>query len=87
MSTAIAALFGSHARGYQSLSVQMSTWHDEFVQALSSGANAYAAAEAANASPLQAVLAAVNAPVVALASRPLIGNGTNAHRGQRGRRR
>ncbi len=62
VSAAIAALFGSHAQGYQSLSAQMATLHDEFVQLLNSGAGAYAAAEAANASPLQAVLAAVNAP-------------------------
>src|SRR6202020_1777954 len=56
-------------------------FHDEFTQTLSAGARAYAAAEAANANPLQTLeqdlMSVVNAPSVALTGRPLIGNGAN----------
>jgi hypothetical protein len=61
------------------LSAQASAFHQQFVQALTSGAGAYAAAEAANVNPLQVaaqdLLGAVNAPTEALCGRPLIGNG------------
>src|SRR3954462_13388719 len=52
VSGAIAQLFGSHAAEYQSLSAQAAQFHARFVQLLGSGGSAYAAAEAANASPL-----------------------------------
>ncbi|MCV7078532.1 PE family protein, partial [Mycobacterium szulgai] len=78
VSLAIAALFSGHAEGYQALSAQATAFHQRFVQALTAGASAYASAEAANASPLQALLDAVNAPSQALTGRPLIGNGANA---------
>ncbi|MCV7075962.1 PE family protein, partial [Mycobacterium szulgai] len=78
VSAAIAALFGSHAQQYQALSAQVSAFHDQFVQTLTGGANAYAIAEAANASPIQTLLDAINAPSVALTGRALIGNGANA---------
>jgi len=82
VSTAIAALFGAQARGYQAVSAQAAAFHQQFVQAMRAGGNAYAAAEAANASPLQTlqqdVMGAINAPTEALFARPLIGNGTNA---------
>ncbi|WP_139801671.1 PE family protein, partial [Mycobacterium angelicum] len=78
VSAAIAGLFGTHAREYQALSAQMSTFHSQFVQALTGGAGAYASAEAANASPIQALLDAINAPSVALTGRALIGDGANA---------
>ena len=49
---------------------------------MSVGAGAYAATEAANASPLQTleqdVLAVINAPTETFLGRPLIGDGTNA---------
>ncbi|WP_139822423.1 PE family protein, partial [Mycobacterium lacus] len=84
VSAAIAALFGAHARAYQAVSAQAVAFHDQFVQALNAGASSYAAAEAANASPLQVaqtvqqnVLNAVNAPTQAVFGRPLIGNGAN----------
>ena len=55
--------------------------HDQFVESLSAGAGSYAAAEAANRSPLRSVeqglLNAVNAPTQALLERPLIGNGAD----------
>jgi hypothetical protein len=51
------------------------------VQALNAGAGAYAATEAANATPLetlqQDVLGLINAPTNTLLGRPLIGNGAN----------
>ncbi|MGA7055526.1 MAG: PE family protein, partial [Mycobacterium sp.] len=82
VSAAIASLFSSHAREFQSLSARAAALHAEFVQALSGAGGSYAAAEAANASPLQTleqdVLGAVNAPTELVFGRPLIGNGTNA---------
>ncbi|MCV7123126.1 PE family protein, partial [Mycobacterium lacus] len=78
VSAAIAALFSTHGQAYQALSVQAARFHEQFVQALSAGAVSYAAAEAANASPMQQALAVVNAPTQALIGRPLIGNGANA---------
>jgi hypothetical protein len=49
VSASIAALFGAHAQAYQALSAQAATFHHQFVQALTAGANSYAGAEAANA--------------------------------------
>ncbi|EUA09444.1 PE family protein [Mycobacterium kansasii 732] len=77
VSAAIAAVFGSHAQGYQALSAQMSVFHEQFVAALTAGAGAYAATEAASTSPLGQLLGLINAPTQALLGRPLIGNGTN----------
>jgi hypothetical protein len=77
VSATIDRVFGSHAQAYQALSAQASAFHQQFVQALSSGARSYASAEAANASPLQGLLDAINAPIQALLGRPLIGNGAN----------
>ena len=81
VSTAIAALFGTHAQEFQALSSQAQAFHGQFMRALSGGASAYASAEAASASPLQTfeqdVLGAINAPTEALLGRPLIGNGAN----------
>ena len=55
VSAAIASLFSSHAQEFQALSAQAAAFHAQFVQALNGAGGAYAAAEAANASPLQAV--------------------------------
>ncbi|ORB35077.1 PE family protein, partial [Mycobacterium persicum] len=81
VSAAIAALFSDHALQYQALSAQAAALHDRFVLALTGAAGAYAAAEAANASPLQTLgqgtLAALNTPAAAVFGRPLIGNGAN----------
>jgi hypothetical protein len=46
VSAAIAALFSQHAAGYQQLSAQAALFHEQFVQAMTSGASAYAATEA-----------------------------------------
>ncbi|KLO48098.1 hypothetical protein ABH36_15340, partial [Mycobacterium haemophilum] len=81
VSAGIAALFGAYAQAYQALSNQAAAFHEQFVQVLTAGAGSYAAAEAANASPLQmleqGVLDVVNAPTQVLLGRPIIGNGTN----------
>jgi len=53
VSGAIASLFSGYAKVYQSLNAQAATFHQRFVQALDGAGNSYAAAEAANASPLQ----------------------------------
>jgi hypothetical protein len=88
VSAAISALFGGYGQQYQALSARVATFHDQFVQALSSGGFAYAAAEAANATPLQAIAAAaqgaesaVNGPVQQFTGRPLIGDGANGAAG------
>ncbi|AIH43834.1 PE family protein, partial [Mycobacterium tuberculosis] len=77
VSAAMAALFGAHAQEYQRLSAQAAGFHAQFVQALNAGVNSYASAEAANASPLQAVeqqvLGLINGPAQTLLGRPLIG--------------
>lgn len=78
VSTAVAALFGTHAREYQAIGAHLSALHDRFAQTLGSAATSYSAAEAAGASPLQAALDVINAPTQTLLNRPLIGNGANA---------
>src|SRR4051812_27167393 len=52
VSAAIASLFSGHAKAFQSLGAEAETFHQQFVQALNSGAGSYAAAEAANAPQL-----------------------------------
>ncbi|MEF3051203.1 PE domain-containing protein, partial [Mycobacterium tuberculosis variant caprae] len=88
VSTAISALFGAHAQAYQALSAHVAAFHDQFVHTLTAGAGSYMAAEAAAASPLQALqlelLNAINAPTLALLGRPLIGDGTDAAPGSGG---
>lgn len=74
VSAAIASLFSGNAQAYQALSAQAAAFHQQFVRALSSAAGSYAAAEAANASPMQAVLDVVNGPTQLLLGRPLIGD-------------
>jgi len=85
VSAVISELFGGYARQYQALSAQVALFHEQFVQALSSGGLAYAAAEAANALPLQGVeqglQSLIVSPVQLLTGRPLIGNGANGAAG------
>lgn len=61
VSNVVAALFSNHAQEYQNFSAQMAAFHDQLVQALNAGAQAYASAEAHNAQ-----LAAINAPAQGL---------------------
>jgi hypothetical protein len=53
VSEAVASVFGAHAQAYQAISAQAAAFHQRFVQLLNAGADSYASAEAANASPLQ----------------------------------
>ena len=46
VSAQIAALFSAHGQGFQRLSAQAAAFHEQFVQALTASANAYATAEA-----------------------------------------
>ena len=79
VSAAMASLFAKFGQEFQVLGARASAFHQQFVQALSSGSRAYSAAEAAGASLLQTVqhdlLAAVNAPTEAFFGRALIGTG------------
>src|SRR5882757_8113489 len=81
VSASIAQLFSRHAADYQNLAGQAAAFHAQFVRALNAAGGAYAAAEAANASPLQTIedlaLTVINAPTRALLGRPLIGDGSN----------
>ncbi len=88
VSEGIAALFGGYAKEYHSLSAQAAEFHERLVQALSTSAGSYAAAESANAAALlqtarQDLLQAVNAPVQAILGHPLTGDG-GLLSGQRG---
>ncbi|WP_415624088.1 PE family protein, partial [Mycobacterium intermedium] len=82
VSTAIAALFGTHAQEYRALSAQAAAFHAQFVQSLAATSNTYAIAEAASASPFQmfeqAVLDVINTPTQLLLGRKLIGDGVSA---------
>lgn len=53
VSAAIAALFGTHALEYQTLSAEATSFHEQFVARLRVGAEQYRATEATNAAPLQ----------------------------------
>ena len=55
VSLIVAALFDFHAQAYQALSAQAELFHQQFVQLMSSGAGVYAATEAANTAPLNAI--------------------------------
>ena len=85
VSAAVGALFEAHGEAYQAFSSQLAGFHNGFVQALTGGANAYASAEAANASPLQtmaqAALNTANATTDAPLGRPIFGSGTNGFPG------
>ena len=88
VSAAVATVFAEHAQGYRALSAQAEAFHSRLVQLLTANAGQYAAAEAASANPLQMLelqlLDAINAPILALLGRPLIGNGANGAPGADG---
>jgi hypothetical protein len=76
VSAAIASVFGSYAEEFQTLSAQTTLFQGQFVRALSAAAATYAAAEAANVSPLQALVQQAEslrlfAPIEGLIGRPL----------------
>jgi PE family len=53
VSVAIGQMFSEHAEAYQGIRTQIADFHQQFVQAVSASGQAYATAEAENASPLQ----------------------------------
>jgi len=63
VSTAIAALFGAHAKEYQAAAALAATYHEQFVRGLSAAAASYAGEEAAIDTTLQGVVTAVNTAV------------------------
>ena len=69
VSAAIASLFGGYAEEFQALTAQTTAFQAQFERALSAAAGAYAAAEAANVSPLRALLQ----PAESLIGGPLFG--------------
>ncbi|WP_139801831.1 PE family protein, partial [Mycobacterium angelicum] len=81
VSAAVAAFFGTYGRGYQALSQQAMTFHDQFVRAIAGGGDMYAVAEAASNNSMLGLLDLVNAPTMAAVGRPLFGNGANGLNG------
>jgi hypothetical protein len=88
VSATVAALFAEYGQQYQALSAQASAFHQQFVEALSSGAGSYLAVEEASASLLRQALdrlrGAVNASTDGSLRRPLIGNGPSGTGGTGG---
>jgi len=66
VSAAAAKLFGGYAQEYQAVLAQAAAFHKEFAAALASAGNAYAAAEAANASAISGALGQLTAPIHSL---------------------
>lgn len=87
VSAAIAALFSSYARDYQTLSVQVTAFHVQFAQTLTNAGQLYAVVDVGNGVLLkteQQVLGVINAPTQTLVGRPLIGDGTHGGFGGNG---
>src|SRR5258708_12415617 len=61
VSASIAQLLSGYGQEYQALAGQATAFHEQFVQNLTAGAGAYAAAESAAASVFQSVLDPINA--------------------------
>ncbi len=81
VSAAVADIFGSCAQEFQTLTAQTAGLQAQFVRAVSAAGAAYAAAEAANVSPLQTLERQVESlgvfsPIEQLLGHPLFGNGT-----------
>lgn len=70
VSAAVATFWNAHAQGYRDISAQMSSFHDQFVRALTAGGASYANAEQAAASALQTGSYALNAPARDLSGPP-----------------
>ncbi|WP_156687457.1 PE family protein [Mycobacterium sp. Marseille-P9652] len=84
VSEGVATLFAAYGQEYQAQIAQADAFHQRFLQALSSAAGSYAAAEEASALLLQAqqnVVGAVNVPAQALLAHPFIGTGSAAGTG------
>jgi hypothetical protein len=86
VSVAIANVFGSYAKEFQTLTARTMLLQAQFVRALSAAGAAYAAAEAANVSPLQTLEQQVESlgvlsPIERLIGHPLFGNGAGGAAG------
>ncbi|MBY0443565.1 MAG: PecA family PE domain-processing aspartic protease [Mycobacteriaceae bacterium] len=82
VSTAAATVFAQYGQQFHALSNQADTFHQQFVQKLTTGSASYLGAEATSMSTLQAAAQhnareTINAPTQILLGRPLIGNGAN----------
>src|ERR1700744_5148249 len=77
VSAAVAAVFSGQGQDFEALTSKAAAFQAQFAQNLTQVGAAYAGAEAANASPLQELLNAINAPTMTLLGRPLIGNGAS----------
>jgi hypothetical protein len=77
VSAGIANLFGAYGRQYQALVSQAAVFHNEFTQALTAAASAYAQAEAANAALMSGASNALNASVQALIGQTPTGSGAS----------
>ena len=66
VSAATAKLFGTYAQAYQSVLARAGVFHEEFAAALASAGNAYAQAEAANASAISGALRTLTSPIQSL---------------------
>lgn len=84
VSAAIASLFSGFGQEYQYLTAEAAAFQAEFVQTLTRASGAYALAEAANASPLGALMRLLNPPTELLLQRPLIENGAGEAAGTDG---
>jgi len=49
----VAAFLNAHAQGYQAISAQAEDFHQQFVQNMTAGANAYGTAEAGNVETIE----------------------------------
>ena len=86
VSVAIAGLFGTHAQEFHALSTQASAFHQNFVQTLTKGGAAYAAADVNSSGLLQSIVQAAQpfgifSPVELLTGRSLFVNGANGPAG------
>jgi hypothetical protein len=73
VSAATAALFGGYGKEYQAVLKQAAAFHEEFAAALAAAGNAYAHAEAANATAISGALRTLTSPI-----QSLLGGGTAA---------
>lgn len=79
VSESIAALFSTHGQAYQAINAQAAAFGEQFLRTLTTSANAYATAEAANVG--QMALDVINGPTNFFLGRPLIGDGYNGVNG------
>ena len=80
VSAAISKLFGGYGQEFQALSAQAGLFHSSFLQTLTSGGNAYAAAEIGGSDLLQNIVDfaqpfGIFSPVEAITGRSLFVNG------------